>query len=93
MVKSTDYIIIGAGPAGVCAANILSKSGKKIVIVGKVLGGSYCSTNSIVSESLVGLSKMFEKFRIIKDSFIEDDVANVALDFKRVKKNCRQQLK
>ncbi len=28
MVKSTDYIIIGAGPAGVCAANILSKSGK-----------------------------------------------------------------
>ena len=39
MVKSTDYIIIGAGPAGVCAANILSKSGKKIVIVGKVLGG------------------------------------------------------
>ncbi len=86
MVKSTDYIIIGAGPAGVCAANILSKSGKKIVIVGKVLGGSYCSTNGIVSESLVGLSKMFEKFRIIKDSFIEDDVANVALDFKRVKK-------
>ncbi len=86
MVKSTDYIIIGAGPAGVCAANILSKSGKKIVIVGKILGGSYCSTNSIVSESLVGLSKMFEKFRIIKDSFIEDDVDNVALDFKRVKK-------
>ena len=86
MVKSTDYIIIGAGPAGVCAANILSKSGKKIVIVGKILGGSYCSTNSIVSESLVGLSKMFEKFRIIKDSFIEDDIDNVALDFKRVKK-------
>ncbi len=86
MINSTDYLIIGAGPAGVCAANILSKSGKKIIIVGKVLGGSYCSANSIVSESLVGLSKMFEKFRIIKDSFIEDDVASVTLDFKRVKK-------
>ena len=86
MAKSVDYIIVGAGPTGVCAANTLSKSGKKIIIVGKVLGGSYCSANSIVSESLVGLSKMFEKFRIIKDSFIEDNVENVTLDFKRVKK-------
>lgn len=86
MAKSVDYIIVGAGSTGVCAANTLSKSGKKIIIVGKVLGGSYCSANSIVSESLVGLSKMFEKFRIIKDSFIEDNVENVTLDFKRVKK-------
>ena len=43
MAKLVDYIVVGAGPAGTCAANILSKSGKKVVIVGKILGGSYCS--------------------------------------------------
>lgn len=86
MAKAVDFIVIGAGPAGACATNILSKNGKKVVVVGKVLGGSYCSSDGTVSESLIELSKMFEQFRVIKDSFIEEDVSDVALDFKRVKK-------
>ncbi len=87
MINSTDYIVIGAGPTGICAANILAKSGKQVVLVGKVLGGSYCSTNGVASDSLVGLSKIFESFRVIKDSFIEDDIDSVNIDFKRVKKS------
>ena len=86
MSKSVDYIIVGAGPAGACAANILSKSGKKVIIVGKVLGGSHCSINSTSSEVLVNFSKSFEKFRVVKDSYLSDDVENVALDFKRIRK-------
>lgn len=86
MSKSVDYIIVGAGPAGSCAANILSKSGKKIIIVGKVLGGSYCSINSISSEVLVNFSKSYEKFRLVKNSYLSDEVENVSLDFKRIKK-------
>ena len=91
MAKSVDYIIVGAGPTGVCAANTLSKSGKKIIIVGKVLGGSYCSANSIVSESLVGLSKMFEKFRIIKDSFKREKKA-IDSNLNKVKKQYSEML-
>lgn len=86
MSKSVDYIIIGAGPAGACAANIISKSGKKVIIVGKVLGGSHCSINSTSSEVLVNFSKSFEKFRMVKDSYIFGDIENVALDFKKIKK-------
>ncbi len=86
MAKLVDYIVIGAGPAGTCAANILSKSGKKVIIIGKVLGGSYCSINTTSSDALMDLSKTFEKFRVIKDSYIEEDMNEIALDFKKVKK-------
>ena len=86
MAKLVDYIVVGAGPAGTCAANILSKSGKKVVIVGKILGGSYCSINSTSSDILKELSSTFEKFIVIKDSFIEEDISETALDFKKVKK-------
>ena len=74
MSKSVDYIIVGAGPSGACAANILSKSGKKILLVGKVLGGSHCSISSTSSETLMSLSKTFEKFRTINDSYVCDRI-------------------
>ena len=86
MSKSVDYIIVGAGPTGACAANILSKSGKKVVLVGKVLGGSHCSISSTSSETLMNLSKSFEKFRVVNDAYVSSNVENVALDFKKVKK-------
>ncbi len=86
MSKSVDYIIVGAGPSGACAANILSKSGKKILLVGKVLGGSHCSISSTSSETLMSLSKSFEKFRTINDSYVCDNVVSISLDFKKVKK-------
>lgn len=89
MLKKADYIIIGAGPAGVCAANILSKSGKKVLIIGKVLGGAYCSAGNVVSKSLINLSRMFENFRTVNNFLIDSDYdfENFSIDFKRIKKN------
>lgn len=87
MNKSVDFLVIGAGPAGICAANILAKSGKSVLVVGKTIGGTYCSCGGILSKSLFRLSEMFEKYRIINSSFIEKEAEEAELDFKRIKKS------
>lgn len=86
MPKKIDYIVVGAGPAGVCAANILAKSGKETLIIGKSLGGAFCYDGRVVSSSLLYVSSMYDKYKQVSQFFSEAPANFAKIDFKKIKK-------
>ncbi|MBQ3032877.1 MAG: NAD(P)/FAD-dependent oxidoreductase [Deferribacterales bacterium] len=86
MSIKVDYLVIGAGPAGVRAAEILSKTGKKTAIVGKTLGGSFCYDGRVVLSSLLYVSSLYDKYKQVMQFFTETQSTSAKIDFKRVKK-------
>lgn len=85
-MSSVDYLIIGAGPAGVCAANILAKTGKKTVIVSKNLGGTFCFDGRVVLNSLLHISSLYDKHKQAMQFFSDVPTSPAKIDFKKVKK-------
>lgn len=86
MPEKVDYFVIGAGPAGVCAANILAGSGGKTVIAGKALGGSFCGDGRVVLNSLLHVSSLYDRYKQAMQFFAETPAVPAKIDFKRVKK-------
>ena len=81
-MSSVDYLIIGAGPAGVCAANILAKTGKKTVIVSKNLGGTFCFDGRVVLNSLLHISSLYDKHKQAMQFFSDVPTSPAKIDFK-----------
>lgn len=71
MALSADILIIGAGPAGVRAADILAGNGKKVTLAGRSLGGTYVSEGGVVSNALLKFSLAYDKYRNIDSCFIQ----------------------
>ena len=86
MEITTDFLVIGSGPSGVSACDVLAKSGKKIVLVGDKLGGAYCSEGSVVSNSILRFSMTYSNYKKISTEFLEEIVQPGKLDFKVVRK-------
>ena len=86
MPTKVDCFVIGAGPAGICAANILSKSGKKTVIVGKTLGGSFCYDGRVVLSSLLHISSLYDRYKQTMQFLGDTQGTPASIDFKRIRK-------
>ena len=90
--KNIEYLIIGAGPTGICAATYLVKAGKQVTLVGNVIGGSCSSNGTCASQTLHKISRLYEGYRRINDVYIANNQENPALDFKKIKKTVDQNL-
>ena len=86
MPENIDYFVIGAGPAGVCAASILAKSGGKTVIAGRSMGGAFCGDGRVVFNSLLYVSSLYDRHKQAVQFFSEAPTAPAKIDVKRVKK-------
>ena len=84
-----DIYVLGAGPAGVSTACNLSKKGFKVYLVDVSVGGNYCSSGSIVSNSFLYQSYLYSIFREKTLSFLtfKDEKEICQFDFKKMKKN------
>jgi len=79
MERKKDYsvIIIGAGPAGVHAAKLLARKGYRPLIISENIGGSYCYSGCLISNTLLYCSATYESFlndcnKLLKKSIIQD---------------------
>jgi dihydrolipoamide dehydrogenase len=83
-----DVVIIGAGPAGIMAAKLLHSNGIKPLIISENIGGNYCFSGSVVSNTLLHISSVYEAF--IKDfsRFVNNfNINNLsAIDYEKIKK-------
>ncbi len=87
-MKNFDIVVIGAGPAGVAAASILSNENYKVAIVDENVGGNYCKCGSVVSNSLLYISHQFNKFnkQIVNFIDFEGDSSDCYFNIKKTKK-------
>lgn len=92
MSKKIEFLIIGAGPTGLCAANYLTKAGKKVTVVGNIIGGNCSSSGTCVNQTLNEISKHYEGYRKINDVYISNNQENPVFDFKKIKKTVDQSL-
>jgi len=58
-MKKTDYLVIGAGSAGLTAAIGLHKLGKEVTLVAKQIGGECTHTGCIPSKKLLQLADIY----------------------------------
>jgi len=83
-----DVVVIGAGPAGVNAATQLARSGMSVLVISEYIGGGYCYSGSIVSNTALYLSYLYNKFKTRTANFIDvsDKLINAPFDFKKSRK-------
>ncbi len=80
--KSTECVVIGAGPGGYVAAIRLAQLGKKTVVVERDrLGGVCLNWGCIPSKSLIHAANLYESIQHAEEFGIE--VEGVSLDFAR----------
>ena len=83
-----DVLVIGAGPAGIEAAKKLTEGGKKVLLVDKNIGGNYCSGGSVISNTLLHVSHLYERFVNKTSNFVSSECDHVArFDFKKARKH------
>ena len=71
------FVIIGAGPAGIHAAKLLASNGYRPLIISENVGGNYCYSGSVISNTLLYLSATYESFlrdsnKLLKKSVVSD---------------------
>jgi len=83
-----DVIVIGAGPAGVNAATQLSHAGFSVLVVSEYIGGGYCFSGSIMSNTALYLSYLYNKFKTRTVNFIDipEEAVKAPFDFKKSRK-------
>lgn len=83
-----DVVVIGAGPAGVNAATQLAGSGMSVLVISEYIGGGYCYSGSIVSNTALYISYLYNKFKTKTANFIDvsDKTLNAPFDFKKSRK-------
>jgi len=83
-----DVIVIGAGPAGVNAATQLSNAGFSVLVVSEYIGGGYCFSGSIMSNTALYLSYLYNKFKTRTVNFIDipEEAVKAPFDFKKSRK-------
>ncbi|MGD9808713.1 MAG: NAD(P)/FAD-dependent oxidoreductase [Deferribacterales bacterium] len=83
-----DVLVIGAGPAGIEAAKKLTEGGKKVLLVDKNIGGNYCTGGSVISNTLLHVSHLYERFVNKTSNFVNTDCDHpVRFDFKKARKH------
>ncbi|QAR33261.1 NAD(P)/FAD-dependent oxidoreductase [Geovibrio thiophilus] len=91
MENNKHVLILGAGPAGLNAAKLLATEGFRVTIVDKEIGGNYCRSGSVISNSLLYQSKIFanctEKLQTLVSG---DECSSVSFDFKKSRKLTEQ---
>jgi dihydrolipoamide dehydrogenase len=75
--KKYKFVIIGAGPAGIHAAKLLVNNGHRPLIISENIGGNYCYSGSVISNTLLYLSATYEAFlrdcnKLLKKSLMPD---------------------
>ena len=89
MNSDKKVLILGAGPAGLNSARILSLQGFNVTIIDREIGGNYCRAGSIISNALLHQSRVFrnctEKLPTITES-----CSCAAFDFKKSRKLTEQ---
>ena len=83
-----DAVIIGGGPGGTRAAEVLGKLGKRVALVNYELGGECLNWGCIPPKSLIWSAELFEKIGKSKLNGIDAD--NVTLNFPQMIKRKSQ---
>ena len=60
--KQYKFVIIGAGPAGAHAAKLFVLNGYRPLVISENIGGNYCYAGSVISNTLLYLSAVYESF-------------------------------
>lgn len=86
-VTKYDIVVIGAGPAGIETAQKLAEAGKEVLLVDKIIGGNYCTGGSVVSNTLLHISHLYERFINKTSNFVDTDCSHdPRFDFKKARK-------
>lgn len=86
--KRYDSIVIGAGPAGIEAAKKLTGDDRSVLLIDKSIGGNYCTGGSVVSNTLLHVSHLYERFVNKTSNFVESDCDHdYSFDFKKARKH------
>lgn len=82
-----EIVVIGAGPAGIETALKLSEAGRRVLLVDKVIGGNYCAGGSVVSNTLLHVSHLYERFVNKTSNFVDTECNHdFYFDFKKARK-------
>ncbi|ADD68210.1 pyridine nucleotide-disulfide oxidoreductase dimerization region [Denitrovibrio acetiphilus DSM 12809] len=85
---SYEVVVIGAGPAGIEAAKKLADNGKKVLLIDKHIGGNYCTGGSVVSNTLLHVSHLYERFVNKTSNFVDSECGHQHnFDFKKARKH------
>lgn len=77
-MKKFDYVVVGAGPAGVMAATTAAKMGKSVALLEKCrVGGASVWNGCIPSKALLKASKLVRELGRLKRFDIEIDIKNI----------------
>lgn len=91
MENNKNVLILGAGPAGLNAAKLLATEGFRVTIVDREIGGNYCRSGSVISNSLLYQSKIFASCSEKMSSLVSgDECSSVNFDFKKSRKLTEQ---
>jgi len=91
MQEHYNIVVIGAGPAGIESAKKLAGSGQSVLLVDRGVGGNYCSGGSVVSNTLLHISHLYERFVNKTSNFVAHDCdGEFTFDFKKAKKHVEQ---
>lgn len=81
-----DVIILGAGPAGIASAKRLADFGKKVLIADSSIGASYLQKGSVLSNSVLYYSYLYDIFQNKIRNFLNIDAKDASIDLKKLKK-------
>jgi pyruvate/2-oxoglutarate dehydrogenase complex dihydrolipoamide dehydrogenase (E3) component len=85
-----DLIVIGAGPAGLAAADLAAGMGRTVALVERnLIGGTALNSGPIPSKSLIASARMFETVRDVKEFGRSADV-QPRVDFAAVMERMRR---
>jgi len=86
--KHYETVVIGAGPAGIEAVKKLADSGRQVVLIDKNVGGNYCTGGSVVSNTLLHISHLYERYANKTSNFVDSECNHsINFDFKKAKKH------
>jgi len=87
-ILNYDVVVIGAGPAGIEAAKKLREGGKSVLLIDKHIGGNYCTGGSVVSNTLLHVSHLYERFVNKTSNFVDSECNHeYSFDFKKARKH------
>ncbi|MBI2638854.1 dihydrolipoyl dehydrogenase [Candidatus Peregrinibacteria bacterium] len=85
---SFDVIIIGAGPGGCRAANVLASAGKSVALISQTLGGECLNYGCIPTKTYLWTTELFEKISQSQNFGLK--TTEIKLDWEAMKQRRKQ---